>query len=144
MPKSNRISRKARLWMDFYFGQASFNATEAARLANFKNPSSAGPYLMQKYSQVLDARMDALRESRIAKPMEILEIWSDISRDKDHRDQVKASELLARAHGMLSEKLDIRVSRADLVKDLTTTLATISASVVKMIPESTGTSSDPV
>lgn len=129
----NRTSRKALAWMDFYLGESAMNAVEAAKKAGFKDPQTAGPYLLRKYSQAIQDRIDKAHEAAVAKPPEILRIWSDTMRNPDHRDQIKASELLARAHGMLSEKLDIRVSRADLIKDLSSTVEAIITSTQKQL-----------
>jgi len=43
---------------------------------------------------------------------------SEIARDFDHKDRVRALELLAKAHGMLSERLNINLDRKKLVQDL--------------------------
>lgn len=120
-------------WVEFYLGAAGMNAVEAAKMAGFKDPPTAGPYLLRKHSQTIQDRIDKANEMQVAKPPEILKVWSETMRNADHRDQIKASELLARAHGMLSEKLDIRVSRADLIKDLSNVVDAITIAAQKQI-----------
>lgn len=51
---------KQRAWFDFYFTDAHYNATQAARLAGFKWPNKYGPELKKKFQAAIDERLDRL------------------------------------------------------------------------------------
>lgn len=69
-------SPKEQAWLDYYFGEAYFNATEAARLSGYAHPNKQGPRKLKKFAEEIQERLnreimtadEALRHmSRIAR-----------------------------------------------------------------------------
>ena len=91
----------------------TLNASEAARKAGYKQRANvAGPRLVANgsikamISQALQERMDADRDSVKAR---VLSLWGSVSGDGNEsmRDRLKASELLAKYAGLLTERVEI-------------------------------------
>ena len=95
-------------------GQAA-DLTKAARLAGYKSPVVMGSRLKGKFPDVFEAAEFAWRESCGVKPDELLLHLSEIVRDQDHKDRMKAIELNAKIHGMLTEKHVIELDRSKLL-----------------------------
>lgn len=117
--KRSRINRKRLAWLDFYLGEAAFNATEAARLSKFKSPEKAGPLIARELADVIDA---ISREKSALLRLEgdqIMQGIADIALNgANETNRLKAYELLAKIHGMLNEKLAISIDRRSLLKQL--------------------------
>lgn len=112
LPKS-RLTKRRLLFITHYFGEALGNATEAARLAGFRHPRIIGPRLRSELSQVIQEQEHKLQDQKLMDPREVAEKLTELARNHGP-SQIKALELLARIHGMLSEKLDITVDRKSL------------------------------
>lgn len=91
----------------------TLNASEAARQAGYKGRSNTiGQRLLTNVdikgiiSEELKARMDADRESVKAR---VLTLWNAVSATSSEsmRDRLKASELLAKYAGLLTERVEI-------------------------------------
>ena len=91
----------------------TLNASEAARQAGYKGRSNTiGQRLLTNVdikgiiSEELKARMDADRESVKAR---VLTLWNAVSATSTEsmRDRLKASELLAKYAGLLTERVEI-------------------------------------
>ena len=91
----------------------TLNASEAARKAGYKGRSNTiGQRLLTNVdikgiiSEELKARMDADRESVKAR---VLTLWNAVSATSTEsmRDRLKASELLAKYAGLLTERVEI-------------------------------------
>ena len=68
---------------------------------------------------------DAYWEGLSLQPKEIHQHLSDIARDPTHRDRFRALELAARIHGMTSDKLQITMTRPQLLKAVDEEIASI-------------------
>jgi phage terminase small subunit len=91
----------------------TLNASEAARQAGYKDRANQAGYqlltntdIQAIISQELKTRMDADRESVKAR---VLSLWNAVSTTSTEsmRDRLKASELLAKYAGLLTERLEI-------------------------------------
>ncbi len=91
----------------------TLNASEAARQAGYKDRANQAGYqlltntdIQAIISQELKTRMDADRESVKAR---VLSLWNAVSATSTEsmRDRLKASELLAKYAGLLTERLEI-------------------------------------
>lgn len=91
----------------------TLNASQAARQAGYKGRSNTiGQRLLTNVdikgiiSEELKARMDADRESVKAR---VLTLWNAVSATSTEsmRDRLKASELLAKYAGLLTERVEI-------------------------------------
>ncbi len=91
----------------------TLNASEAARQAGYKDRANQAGYqlltntdIQAIISQELKTRMDADRESVKAR---VLSLWNAVSATSTEsmRDRLKASELLAKYAGLLTERVEI-------------------------------------
>ena len=64
-----------------------------------------------------------------------------IARDKQHKDCVRSLELVLRVHGDLSDKIDVRISKTELIQHLVTGLERIQSA--HAIAESASTTALP-
>lgn len=124
-----RLPLKQEAFIAAYLGAAQGNATEAARIAGYKQPQSQGSRLLKnveisaRVSQHVDQKfatsdqvLQKLTEIALADPFEFVEI---LSRDKsgkplkvkmDLSNQVKALELLGKYHQLFVDKQQIDVN----------------------------------
>lgn len=117
--KDTKLSPKMRAWLKAYMGQAAGNATEAARLAGYKQPSTMGSRLRTRFLESGHLRPDAPSNPDIADPDEVRRFWTKAMRGNvteqpslgneegvpKLRDRLKASELLAKAARMFVEEV---------------------------------------
>jgi len=91
----------------------TLNASEAARKAGYKDRANQAGYQLLTntdvkaiISQELQSRMEADRESVKAR---VLSLWNAVSATSTEsmRDRLKASELLAKYAGLLTERVEI-------------------------------------
>lgn len=91
----------------------TLNASEAARRAGYKTRANvAGQRLMINadikafISKAINERLEADKESVKAR---VLGLWDNVSQDSEQnvRDRIKASELLAKYAGLLTERVEI-------------------------------------
>jgi phage terminase small subunit len=112
------MTRRREAFLDAYFGIAKLNATEAARIAGFRHPRVAGTWQVNQLREVIDSRMVELRNARIMSADEVLEHLASIGRDVQHKDRVKALELMARINGLVSDKLSVSIDHRQIKADL--------------------------
>lgn len=115
-----KLKPKARRFIDAYLTDAAFNSTEAARMAGYGSPQTLGPRLARKYSQLIDTQAELLKQSALVSPQRVVEGLSEIALRTTARDgdRIKAYEVLARIHGMLSDKLQVDVDSSSLRREL--------------------------
>lgn len=102
---------KQRKFIDCYLTTAHLNATQAAREAGYGSPETLGPRLLGKLRPLIAEQEQKLRESALMSPREVMEGLTTEAKSAESRpgDRIKALEILARIHGMLSEKLQVSV-----------------------------------
>lgn len=97
-------TEKQRAWLNFYFGDAHFNATQAARLAGFAWPNKAGPRLKQELAGVIEERL----EHRALAANEVLALLTDqASADMQHFIEIVEDE----DGGYQGWRLDLKKAR---------------------------------
>ncbi len=121
-----------RQWLRHFRGVADGDPVRAAELAGAENPEVDGPLLRESLQDVLGGTGD---EWRTANPIETLERLTLIVRDGRHPQQLKAIELMLKVHGMLSDKLDVTVQRADLLKQVEAEIVRLKGEGVPLLPE---------
>lgn len=134
MAKANRLTGKQELWLRFYLGDACLNATEAARLAGYKDANQSG--LTNRTNVVLRARIDEELKQRALSGPEVLEHIADVAtadwkhfliikRDKDGEivdvrmdlnAKMKALELLGKHHQLFTDRVNIGGDFIDVLK----------------------------
>jgi hypothetical protein len=105
-------------WLDAYMGGAQRDAVEAAKAAGYKRPGSDGPAVERRLQALIELRDAELRATAEVQPREVVVRLSVVARDAEHKDHVRALELLARIHGMVSEKFNVKVDKATLLREL--------------------------
>jgi len=135
MSDEGRLTPKQRIWLAEYLGGARFNATEAARRAGYKDVEVSG--LDNKQNPVVAARIREVLSAKCLSPDEVLAELRDVAtaewRDfltiktdprtgvtvdvrMDLSNKVKALELLGKAHGIFTDRVDISGSLTNRVE----------------------------
>lgn len=121
-----QLNTRQEAFVAAYLGVAHGNATEAARIAGYKQPQSQGPRLLTnvviaarvsehvaRQFATADMVLEKLTEIAFAPSFEFVEV---IARDKsgkpikvkmDLGNQVKSLELLGKHHQLFTDKIDI-------------------------------------
>ena len=107
MPK---LTGKLPAFVEAYVGEARFNATEAARLANYAHPESSSKDNMQ-HPAVLEAIEERLEEMRAGANEVLSELtYMAFAREDDGwvrpSDKVRALELLAKFHKIYVDRVE--------------------------------------
>ena len=123
------LTHKQELFVAAYLGEAKGNASEAARIAGYKQPQVQGPRLL--HNVAIAARVSGYVEQRFASAEAILAELADVgfadwrefvevlARDKsgkpiktrmDLSNKVKALELLGKHHQLFTEKQVVDVN----------------------------------
>lgn len=113
-------------WVKAFTGIAFGDAVKAATIAGFADPQRDGPRLQKRLTPLLG-------DWRTCGPRESIHRISGIAREPRNPNQLKALELLLKVHGLLSDKLDVNVSRADLLKQVSTELHKIRESRAQLV-----------
>ncbi len=106
------LSPKRRAFVKAYKGEARGNATLAAKLAGYKQPTVQGCRLLTNVN-VRDAiGAEPVSNRHIASPEELQSFWTGVlegTEDPDAKmmERLKASELLAKCKGMFLERREI-------------------------------------
>lgn len=111
MKPKGELNERRKKFISAYL--ETLNASEAARQAGYKDRANQAGYqlltntdIQAIISQELKTRMDADRESVKAR---VLTLWNAVSATSTEsmRDRLKASELLAKYAGLLTERVEI-------------------------------------
>lgn len=123
---TKKLTEKQKRFIDHYIITA--NATEAARLAGYKQPHVKGAQTLAIVREQVDARLAAIESERIASATEVMQYLTAVMRgemteevpllsgdgmqqltEKDTavRDRLKAAELIGKRYGMFTDKIGI-------------------------------------
>lgn len=117
-----RLTARRAKFIELYFGKHLFNATAAAAEAGFKHPRNAGSHLAKKLAPLLAAKQVEHDNKMEMQGKEIREKLTSIARTDNHKDQVRALELLAKITGQLSDNIKITQDRSQMEADLVAAL----------------------
>lgn len=126
-----------RVWFNAFVGGANRDATAAARVAGLgkttHSQNTIGGRLKRRYKHLIEAYELRLAEAAIMSPRQVSEALAEIARDTQERtsDRLKALELVARIHGMLSDKMQIDIDVALVKKELASSLSTLTLPIVQ-------------
>ena len=115
---AREIPQKVKLFWVAYVEETACDPTKAAKFVGYRHPNTQGPRLVKKLPDVAEAAKVAWRDACGVKPDELLTHLAEIVRDTDHKDRMKAIELNAKVHGMLSEKIIHDFDRNSLMKQI--------------------------
>jgi hypothetical protein len=142
------VPKRLKAFWVAYGTEARRNATAAARIAGYAHPNVQGAKLKARWPKVLEIVNRQYLESVGVKPDELVSHLAEIIRDPDHKDRMRAIEVNAKMHGMLSEKLSIELDRQSLMRQIDdrierlTTLRAIEVGLPKALPASSEQESD--
>ena len=122
-----RWTPKRKAWWEAYWGQAQRDGVAAAVLAGLSEPHKVGRKLERNLSVAIELRDAELRAAAEVQPSEVIAKLSIVARNIEHKDHVRALELLARIHGMISDKLNVKVDKQQLLKELDEEIRRIAA-----------------
>lgn len=106
-----KLTHKQQLFVEAYLGVAKGNATEAARLAGYKQPQMHGSRLMK--NDEIASRVRARVEAVGMTADEVLNELAAVARipadydPKSVQNKVKALELLGKHHKLFVEQVDV-------------------------------------
>jgi phage terminase small subunit len=108
-----KLTEKQRRFVEFYLGAAKGNGTKAARLAGYKGKSTTLGQVAQenlKKPLIADAINRSIKKKHtIANKEDLLEFWTYmIEHAEDSKDQIKCSELLAKAYAMFVQRHEVK------------------------------------
>ncbi len=110
------LTPKQQRFVDAYDG----NATQAARIAGYKNARVSGSLNMTKVdiTSAIAAREGKRRKKTIKTREQRQEFWSDTMDDteQDIQARLRASELLGKSEADFTENINARVGTEDLDK----------------------------
>jgi len=121
--KKLRLTPKRRAWLDAYVGEAAGDGTKAAQIAGMGNAHScrvAGSRLKHALADVIAAWKLKQHEAKKMGQEEALELLAGVARGERDASttELKALELVLKVEGALNDKLDIRVTKEELLAQL--------------------------
>lgn len=131
---SRKLTTRVKRFLTFYETTAQLDPVEAARLVGYSAPHQIASKLSQQWADKLEEIQVRVRGKLSMSAEETRQRVAAVARDINHKDHVRALELNARMHGLLSDKLDIRVSRADLVSNIKLALERVQRAELGEIP----------
>lgn len=123
--RGESLTLKQKLFVEAYLGQAGGNATEAAKIAGYRGDE--GTLAQVGYENLRKPEIRAAVEARVQRSaMETDEVLNelskiarmDVSGSSALSSKVRALEILAKIHGMMSDKLNLNLDRATLNREL--------------------------
>lgn len=114
MSALGNLPYKRRLFVEAYAGEAKGNATEAARIAGYKQPQAQGSRLL-KNVEVSRALEELTKEHpTVLSGQQLREIWSEWTADEalDMQHRIAASKLLGQAGGQFLKR-SVEIDLAD-------------------------------
>lgn len=125
MAGKRRLTAKVKAFLAAYEGEAKLNATQAARLAyggkregNLSAPAMIARDIRRRFPDLMEAAEERFREKFTMGDEELDQHLSEISRDKQHKDRLRALELIARMKGRLNDKLKVEIDRKTMLKEI--------------------------
>lgn len=140
MTEEKKLTNKQITFIDAYLGEAKMNATQAARIAGYKNPEVQGAENLRKLRPYISKTMDERHTKAIATQKEVQEFFTSVLRGEvkeevvsnngkilevpaSTKDRLKAAECMGRAYGMFTERkkisgtMDINIGVGDYDDD---------------------------
>lgn len=97
-------SPRQQVLIDHYLADPARNATAAARKAGYKNPRHDGSRIVRRFRELIEQK-DSERQAAVGlKADQVLAEIAGIATDPTHKDRLRALELLAKMHGLMSDK----------------------------------------
>ena len=115
---ARKLTSRVKRFLTFFETTAQLDAVEAARMTGYTAPHQAASKLERIWFDKLEDARVRVRGKLVMDATETQQRIAAVARDITHKDHVRALELVARIHGLLSDKLDIKVSRGDVASHL--------------------------
>lgn len=132
-----KIGPKVRAFFEAYRGAAKMNALEAARMAGYTAPGAASMAIKRHFPEKIAQLEREYRESFKLSDEELDGILTTIAKNPEHKDQLKAVELISRMKGRLNDKITVNIDRKTAQKELDEVLAAINALAASQEADST-------
>lgn len=108
-----KLTPKQQAFADMYVttGNATESYMKAYKCKNIKTAeaNSSRTLRIAKVKKYIEEKNKHIQSDRIADMTEVKEYWSNTMRDKenDHKDRLKASELIAKTNGAFLDKVEV-------------------------------------
>lgn len=119
------MTPKVRAFLAAYGGVAQLNGTEAARLAGYANPMQAAHHLRRVWAKEVEEEERRVADSFRMSDEELDRCITEVARNPESRDRLRALELIARMKGRLNDKLKIEVDRKGMLKEIEQILSSL-------------------
>lgn len=126
--KLNPVTGRRKLFIEAFLGPAAQNPAEAAKIAGYKAHISVGYRLRKSLAPHIEQLAREQHEAKVMSAKGVMEGLTEIAKKKDHKDRTRALELLAKIHGLLTDKIDLTVDRKKLASELKEALGQLSLS----------------
>lgn len=113
-----RLTARIKRAFLYYEGECLLDLISAARKAGYTNPYRSAQMLQSIWGDKLAEIEDRVKSSVVLTSKDVLGRLSVVAQDVRHKDHVRALEILARVHGLLSDKMDVRVDLSTLTQQL--------------------------
>ena len=114
----DHLNFKQRRFVEAYAGEASGNATEAARIAGYRSPNTQGPRLLSNIAVQEALTVISESDSLVATREERQRFWTHVmnSSEYDIRDRLRASEILGKSQGDFIDRVEAETAHTVIVE----------------------------
>jgi len=135
-PAGVKLTPKRRSYLAAYFGPAKQSPTEAARIAGLPNPNVSGAQYKKRLLHVIDAlTLKALEVGCLGAQEVIQEVSLIAKNDPSTSNRLRALEMLAKIHGLLTDKVAVTLDRKQLEIDIAASVGNLRRDVAPQLLE---------
>lgn len=121
-----RLNPKRRRFLSLYFGDARQNPTKAAELMGMSRPDVSGVHYRKVLAKVIaELEVKALEAGILGAQETLREISYLALHASTETNRLRALELMAKIHGLLSEKVTLTLDRKQLERDIAASMGNL-------------------
>jgi hypothetical protein len=113
------LTAKRQRFVDAYCGEARFQPSLAAKIAGFGSPRTVGSRLTKELAEEIDAKLVSLASKSQLSAEAVVQGLSELAQDsKNPAVRCRALEILAKIHGLVTDKVSLTVDRKAVTGEL--------------------------